>query len=485
MRAAQFILFLFTFASGATHADWQLNLTPGVSPISHDIYGLHMTILWICVAIGIAVFGVIFYSILHHRKSQGAKPAHLHEHFWLEITWTLIPLLILIVIAIPATRVLRHMYDKSDPDITIKITGHQWKWEYEYMDQGIHFYSNNATPYAQMQNKEPKDNNYLRSVDHPLVLPIHKKIRFLITSGDVIHAWFVPALGFQRDGIPGFINENWTRINRAGTYFGQCNKLCGINHAYMPIVVTAMTETDFDKWVASKKTGAPTNSATNQAPESAATANTASTTSKALSTPAPNANTTLAATKSAAIANTNTSLAASNPAATSTPNTNTTSAASNPAATPTSNANTALPASPTASSTTTTPAASTAVTATNSAATAPAAPSATKSLAELMQQGEKTYLTTCAVCHQPTGEGMPPTFPALKGSKIVTGPIDQHLNRVLNGKPGTAMQAFRDQLSDDEIAAVITYERNSWGNKGETVQADQVKTAKAKPPAAE
>ncbi len=407
MRAAQFILFLLMFASHTAFADWQLNLSPGVSPVSHDIYGLHMTILWICVVIGIGVFGVMIYSMLYHRKSLGVKAAHFHEHLWVELTWTFIPLIILIIMAVPATRVLIHMNDESEPDITIKVTGHQWKWEYEYLDQKIRFFSNLATPYAQIHNKEPKDNTYLRSVDHPLVVPIHKKIRFLFTSGDVIHAWFVPDLGIQRDGIPGFIAENWTRINRPGTYYGQCNKLCGINHAYMPIVVNAVSETDFEKWITSQTTPSQ--------PSAAPVTTTPAVQATAPTTPA-----------------------------------------------------------------TVAPSAAPAKTATQAVAQPTAAKKFT--LPELMQQGEKVYMNTCSVCHQPNGEGMPPTFPSLKSSSIVTGSLDGHMNRVLNGKSGTAMQAFRDQFSDEDLAAVITYERNSWGNKGDAVQPEQIKAAKAKPP---
>lgn len=390
MSAAQFILFLTLLASHAVHAGWQLNLTPGVTPVSHDIYDLHMTIFWICVVIGIGVFGTMFYSMLYHRKSRGVKAAQFHEHLWVELTWSIMPLIILILMAIPATRVLVHMHDESQSELTVKITGFQWKWKYEYIDQGISFFSNTTTPMTQINNKIPKDENYLRSVDHPLVLPIHKKIRFLITSNDVIHSWWVPDFAIKNDAVPGFINEGWAKINRAGIYHGQCAELCGIGHGFMPIVVIAMTEKDFNNWVAVQK-------------------------GEALPTPT--------ATQ---------------------------------------------PTIPAKTSTATTTAPSTAT---------------KKSLAELMQHGEQIYANTCAVCHQLTGEGMPPTFPALKGSKIATGPLDQHLNRVLNGKPGTAMQAFRDQLSDEDLAAVITYERNSWGNHtGDAVQPDQVKAAKAKPP---
>lgn len=389
MRFAQCTLFSLLFASCAAYAEWGFNLPVGVTPVSHDIYDLHMTIFWICVAIGVVVFGVMFYAIIHHRKSKGAKLARFHEHLWVELTWTIIPLLILIVMAIPATQVLIHMRDTSAPDLTIKITGYQWKWRYEYIDQGINFFSNIATPYEQIHNQAPKDQNYLKSVDHPLVVPIHKKIRFLVTANDVIHSWWVPDFGVKQDAVPGFINEAWTRINRPGTYYGQCAELCGVNHAYMPIVVIAMTEKDFNDWVAQQKG------------EKVVAAPTAST-----------------------------------------------------------------PILP-ASTAPITPAA--------------AAPSAPLTHTDLMQRGEKIYQNTCAVCHQPNGQGMPPTFPALKGSKIATGPLDAHLHIVLNGKPGTTMQAFKDQLNDTDLAAVITYERNAWeNNTGDTVQPEQVKAAREK-----
>ncbi len=177
----QCTLFSLLLASGSAHADWTYNLTPGVTPLSHDIYHLHMLVFWICCVIACLVFGTMFYAIIHHRKSKGSKPADFHEHLSVEILWTIIPLIILIAIAIPSTRVLIAMNDMDQPDITIKITGYQWKWRYEYLDQGIAFFSNINTPQDQLQGTAPKDANYLRTVDRPLVLPIHKKIRFLTT----------------------------------------------------------------------------------------------------------------------------------------------------------------------------------------------------------------------------------------------------------------------------------------------------------------
>ena len=353
MRSVQSTLFALLAASSAAHADTTLNLTQGVSPISHDVYELHMTIFWICVAIGVVVFSAMIYSIIYHRKSVGSKPASFHSHLWLEIGWTVIPALILIVMAIPATKVLLNMNNYDKEEFTIKITGYQWKWHYEYLEDGISFFSNLSTPFDQIQNKAPKGEFYLREVDNPIVVPIHKKIRFLITSNDVNHAWWVPDLSVKRDAIAGFINEAWTIIDKPGTYRGQCAELCGINHAYMPIVVVATTEQGYKDWIAKQKGQATSGEAeTNRA----------------------------------------------------------------------------------------------------------------WSMAELMKEGEGVYKHICSTCHQLSGMGLPPTFPALKGSKIATGPIQDHLNIVFNGKAGTAMQAFKGQLSDVEIASVITYERNAFGN---------------------
>ncbi len=388
-QAAHCTLISLFFASSAAFADFQLNLTEGVTPVSHDIYGLHMTIFWICVVIGIIVFGVMLYSIIYHRKAPGKKPAHFHSHLWLEITWTIIPFFILVAMAIPAIKVLTHMHDVNQPDLSIKITGYQWKWRYEYLNLGINFFSNIATPYDQIHGNAKKGPDYLREVDHPLVVPIHKKIRFLITSNDVIHGWWVTDLGVKQDAIPGYINENWARINRPGIYRGQCSKLCGLNHAYMPIVVIALPEKDFNNWVALQKNG-------NVAPP-------------VISTPKPDVSKTVIQTPQ-----------------------------------------------------TTSPAKQT-------------------TLAESMKHGEQVYLGMCATCHKPDGSGTPPVFPALKGSPVATGPVEKHIDTVLNGRPGTAMQAFKEQYSDEELAAVITYERNAFGNNmGTVVQPGDIAVARGK-----
>ncbi len=365
MRRVQSTLFTLLVASGAAYAERTLNLTQGVSPISHDIYELHMTVFWICVVIAIIVFGVMAYSIIYHRKSRGAKAAEFHTHPVLEVAWTIIPALILVVLAIPATKVLLNLNNYDKDDLTIKITGYQWKWHYEYLEDGISFFSNLSTPYDQLHNQAPKSVYYLREVDHPLVVPIHKKIRFLITSNDVNHAWWVADLGIKRDAISGFINEAWTIIDKPGIYRGQCAELCGVNHAFMPIVVVAMSEQGYKDWIAQQK--------------GQATAGEAEINNK-------------------------------------------------------------------------------------------------WTLKELTDRGQEVYNRICAACHQPTGVGLPPTFPALKGSKVATGPIPGHVDTVFNGKSGTAMQAFKNQLSDVEIASVITYERNAFGNNtGTLVQPIQIK----------
>ncbi len=335
----------------------KFNMTPGVTPISQDIYYLHMTIFWICVGIAVVVFSVMFYALFRHRKSKNHQAATFHEHNRLEIFWAIIPLLILVIMAIPATKVLMRMYDDSEAAVNIKVIGYQWKWQYEYLDEGISFYSNLSTPMKQIQGNDPKNQWYLLEVDNPLVVPINKKIRFLVTSNDVIHSWWVPALGIKRDAIPGFIHEAWAVITKPGIYRGQCAELCGINHAYMPIVVVAMNDEDYQKWLAAHSKGLAAQQAANDA-----------------------------------------------------------------------------------------------------------ALKKDWSKAELMKAGENVYNSKCAACHRPDGKGMPPSFPALIGSKVATGPVNGHIEIVLNGKTGTAMQAFRNQLNDTDIAAVVTYERNAWAN---------------------
>ncbi|AQZ94021.1 cytochrome c oxidase subunit II [Halopseudomonas phragmitis] len=339
--------------SVSASADWGMNMTRGVTEVSHSIFNLHMTIFWICVVIGIIVFGVMFWSMLMHRKSQGAEPAQFHEHVSIEVLWTVIPLLILIGMAIPATKTLIEIYDTEDADVDVLITGYQWRWQYSYLGEDVTFMSNLTTSRDEIYNRVDKGEHYLLEVDEPLVLPIGKKVRFLITAADVIHAWWVPALAVKKDAIPGFINEAWTRIDEPGTYRGQCAELCGRDHGFMPIVVVAKTEEDYAAWLAEKKEAAALEAELREKEWT---------------------------------------------------------------------------------------------------------------LDELMERGQRVYNTACAACHQPNGEGLPPLFPSLKGTDMVLNDIPGHIEVVVKGSPGTAMAAFGNQLSEVDIAAVITYERNAWGN---------------------
>src|SRR5690606_33626336 len=232
---------------------WKYNMPEGVTSVSQNVYGLHMQMFWWCVGIGIVVFGVMFFSMIFHRKSRGVKPAHFHESTTLEIIWTVIPVIILVVMAWPATTTLIKLYDTSDADMDVLITGYQWRWKYDYMGEDVSFFSNLSTPQEQIQGLAPKGPHYLLETDEHLVVPVNKKIRFLITANDVIHAWWVPALGVKKDAIPGFIKETWTRIDEPGIYRGQCAELCGKDHGFMPIVVEAVSEEDYRAWLESKK----------------------------------------------------------------------------------------------------------------------------------------------------------------------------------------------------------------------------------------
>ncbi|MFC3909814.1 cytochrome c oxidase subunit II [Legionella dresdenensis] len=354
--------------AGGDH--WQLNMYKGVTPISKDMYYLHMIAMLICAIIGVIVFGVMIYALIHHRKSKGVTPATFHDNTRLEIFWSVIPFLILVGLAIPATTVLIRMTDTNDAAVTIKVIGTQWKWQYQYLDQGISYFSNLATPYSQIANKQEKNEWYLLEVDRPLVVPVNKKIRFLVTSNDVVHSWWVPELGVKRDAIPGFMYESWATISKPGIYRGQCTELCGINHAFMPIVVQAVNDDEFQQWVAVQTKDQSQNIS-------------------AESTPDVQANLTRD---------------------------------------------------------------------------------------ELMQLGKTKYEQMCSACHQLDGTGIPPMYPALKGSSVAVGrPISRHIELVLNGVVGSAMQAYRDVLTDTEMAAIITYERNAWeNNTNDVVQAADV-----------
>jgi cytochrome c oxidase subunit II len=240
---------LLMLSGSALASNYALNMPVGVTEISGRVYGLHMLILWICVIIGVVVFSAMFYSILRHRKSLGAKPATFHENATIEVVWTIIPFLILVGMAIPATRVLIAMEDTSDSDLTIKATGYQWKWHYEYIDQDVGFFSSLATPRSEILGMEEKGEHYLLDVDNPVVVPVGKKVRILLTSSDVIHAWWIPDLAVKKDAIPGFINEVWTQIDEPGVYRGQCAELCGRDHGFMPIVVVAKEEAAWQTWL--------------------------------------------------------------------------------------------------------------------------------------------------------------------------------------------------------------------------------------------
>lgn len=541
MRRVQSTLFTLLTASTAAHADMTLNLTQGVSPISHDVYELHMTVFWICVLIGIVVFSAMFYSIMFHRKSKDVTPAKFHSHPWLEIAWTIVPALILIVLAIPATKVLFNMNNKEKDEVTIKITGYQWKWQYEYLEDNIKFFSNLSTPIDQMRNLVPKGPHYLREVDHQLVLPIHKKIRFLITSNDVNHAWWVPDFAVKRDAIAGFINEAWTIIDKPGTYYGQCAELCGINHAFMPIVVVATTEQGFKNWVAKQKgeagqgeadtnrewafkelmeqgektymhicaachqqtgTGLPptfpalkgskvTTGAIEKHIETVmnGVSGTAMQAFKQQLTPVELASV-ITYERNAWGNNTKSMVQPIQIKAYRDGMSMKEALAVKPSPMPLAGTDAAAQAKPDRPPVS--PAKAPKVTAKDEEAASPsetAPPQTSKpeetpkpaeaAIKEAMARGEKTFLSVCAICHQPTGLGMPPTFPALKGSKVATGPVENHLHIVLFGKQQTAMQPFKDLLSDQELADVITYERNAWGNNtGSMLTADQIKKAR-------
>ena len=358
-------LAAFAACDGAFALDWYFQ--PGASEMAREIDVLHQYVMWLIIVIFVGVFGFMFYACFAHRKSRGHPAEQFHENTTVEILWTIIPALILIVIAWPVTKVVIAQKDTSSPDLTIKATGYQWKWGYDYLKgegEGISFVSMLATPREQIDAGAPKDEKYLLEVDHELVVPVDKKVRILTTAADVIHAWWVPAFGVKQDAIPGFIRDTWFRADKLGTFRGQCAELCGKEHGFMPIVVRVVSQEDYSKWVAQQQ----------------------------------------------------------------------------------------------------------------QAAKAQAEDINKKwDPKDLVAQGEKVYSANCVACHQANGRGNPPAFPPLAGSKVVNGPKEGHMDIVLNGKPGTAMQPFGKQLSDTDIAAVISYERNSWGNKSGIVQPAEVR----------
>ncbi len=254
-------LTLMVLGLGSAHADYTLDLMRGVTKISNDVYDLHILILWICIFIGIAVFGTMFYSIYYHRKSVGHKAEQFHENTTVEIIWTIIPTVILVSMAIPATKLMIEMDEVQESEMSIKVTGWQWKWEYEYLDNGVHFFSSldeesNAARQVGSGIDPRTVPHYLLNVDKPLVVPVNTKIRFLFTAADVLHSWWVPDLGWKKDTVPGFINEAWTDIKKPGTYRGQCAELCGKDHGFMPIVVVAKEKADYEAWVVEQKAAA-------------------------------------------------------------------------------------------------------------------------------------------------------------------------------------------------------------------------------------
>jgi len=244
-------------------ADYAYNLQAPASQVARDVFHLHNLIMLVCVGIFIVVFGTMFYSLFKHRKSVGHKAAHFHENTTVEIIWTVIPFVILVGMAYPAAKVVIDMKDTSNPDMTVKITGYQWKWGYDYLNDGVHFYSTLATPREQIDGTTAKDEHYLLEVDEPMVVPVGKRVRLLVTANDVIHSWWVPAFGVKQDGIPGFIRDSWFKADKIGTYRGQCAELCGKDHGFMPIVVKVVSEEDYKAWVAKKQGNAQAAAADN------------------------------------------------------------------------------------------------------------------------------------------------------------------------------------------------------------------------------
>jgi len=379
-RLGFFIAIFSLITTNFAHAEYGLNLTKGVTAFSHEVYGLHMVIFWICVVIAVLVFVAMFYSMYAHRKSKGVTAAQFSHSTKAEIIWTVIPILILIVIAIPSTRALINMEapvdengDKIKMEMALKVTGYQWKWKYDYLDNGISFLSTlkkESNIARQLKsNIDPNTiENYLLEVDKPLVIPVDTNIRILLTADDVIHSWWVPAFGWKRDAIPGYVNEAWTNVKEVGTYRGQCAELCGKDHGFMPIVVEVVSKEDYAQWV-KDQTGEQ---------EAEELANTSEWTQ-----------------------------------------------------------------------------------------------------ADLITKGEEVYNAQCAACHQSSGQGMPPAFPALDGSALVNGALDEQIKTVVFGREGTAMQAFGGMLSESDIAAAITYTRNAWSNTAKDVaQPNDVKRIK-------
>jgi cytochrome c oxidase subunit 2 len=262
MSGKWFLSLLGISVSGASRADWALNMPTGVTELSAETYGLHMMVFWWCVAIGIVVFGVMIYSLIKHRKSAGAEPAKFTHSMTAEILWTAVPVVILLIMAVPAAETMVRLEDSRDPDLTIVITGYQWRWHYKYQDEDLEFYSSLAAPSLEARRKDsgvdPNTvDNYLLEVDRPVVVPVGAKVRLLVTSNDVVHSWWVPELAIKKDAVPGMVNEAWFRATETGTYRGQCTELCGRGHGYMPIVVEVVEPDAYQAWVDTRTDGGP------------------------------------------------------------------------------------------------------------------------------------------------------------------------------------------------------------------------------------
>lgn len=353
-KSAYAALLMLSLYPSKVLSDWDaLNMREGVTQVSRDVFELHMLIFYICVAIGAVVFSVMFYSLFRYTKKRNPNPSTFHESTKLEVAWTVVPFLILIAMAVPASKTLTEIYDDEEGEINIQVVGYQWKWEYKYLEDDINFFSNLSTDQDEIYNLVPKGENYLLEVDEPLIIPVDTRVRFLITANDVIHSWWVPDFAIKQDAIPGFINTAWTRAEETGIYRGNCTELCGKNHGFMPVVVKVVEKDEYSDWVLSKKEEA---------------IKLAELTEKEWS------------------------------------------------------------------------------------------------LAELTQRGEGVYQKNCVACHQMNGEGLPPIFPALAGSDIVMFDKDRNVEILMEGVQGAAMQSFANQLSEVDMAAVITYTRQAWGN---------------------
>ncbi len=486
---------------GTAQAEYTLNLMKGVTKVSNDVYDLHMLILWICVFIGLGVFGTMFYSIYHHRKSKGHVAAQFHENTTVEIIWTIIPTLILVGMAIPATKTLIELDDVQGSDMSIKVTGWQWKWEYEYLDNGVHFFSSldEASNKARQVNSgiDPRSvPNYLLNVDHPLVIPTKKKIRFLFTAADVLHSWWVPDLGWKKDAIPGFINESWTYVEKPGTYRGQCTELCGKDHGFMPVVVIAMEQPDYDAWVKKTKADAQKGPDLSDQPRAELIAKGEGIYAKNCSTchlpdgkgvpgafPAItgsavvkgdiNAQTNLILNGKGGMPAFGKMLKADELAQVITYTRNALGNAVGDEIQPKA-IQELLPNKSASAKTEAKPA----------AVSQAAEPVADMSKDDLVSLGKSVYESNCASCHQADGKGTAPMFPALTGSAIVEGDINAQVDLMLKGK--AMMPAFGHSLNAKEFAAVVTFTRNSLGNSvNDVIQPSSIQKLQAALPPAE